>query len=84
MGVQLIYDALDFTFAWTDDWYTYDRTAGEKAARKARDEKAKELRKAGKTVQCFSLPHQLRSKGGIGSGRPHIEVVSTAYGLNAS
>ena len=88
--MQIIFDSLDYGFRWIDPtpadpmgWYEFNAKDAAKAARKARDAKAKELRAAGREVRVFSLPNGLRSKGGIGSGRPHIEVIATSYGLNA-
>lgn len=90
----MIYDVLivqpfnpvDYHFEWTDDWYTWDADEARTAALKARNAKATELRKSlkgtGKTVKCFSMRNQLISRGGIGSGHPHIELVTNIYGVN--
>jgi len=83
-SIQTIFNPVDFGFEWTTDgWYTFDATTAQKAARRARDVEAKRLRAEGRTVYPFSLAGQLISRGGIGSGRPHIEVVVNCYGLNA-
>jgi predicted deacetylase len=86
---QQIFDSLDYGFRWVDPtpadpmgWYEFDARPAEQAARRARDARARELRRAGHTVRVFALPAQLRSRGGVGSGRPHIEVFASAYGLN--
>ena len=73
----------NFTFQWTDDnWYTWDSILATKMARQARDAAAKQALAEGRSVKKFSLPHQLITRGGIGSGRPQIEVVATVFGLN--
>jgi hypothetical protein len=59
-------------------WYEYDGKPAEKAARKERDDYARAARKRGATVKC-STNRSLRSFGGIGSGRPHIELVVPIY-----
>jgi hypothetical protein len=83
-SIQKIYNPTDYTFNWTEDgWYTFDCKAGQKQAMKARNEEAKKLVKDGWKVTKFSLPDQLLSFGGIGSGKNHIEVICNCYGLNA-
>ena len=81
-GSQMIFSGIEFGFRWVADWYEYDGEAAEDKAKAARNDKVKELRAAGRTVKCFSLGRQLRSMGGIGSGHPHIEVVTRTYGIN--
>ncbi len=82
--MQMMFNPIDYGFAWTDDnWYTFDRKAAQKAALKARNAEAKRLEAQGKRVSKFTLPSQLISRGGIGSGKPHIEEVVNVYGLNA-
>jgi len=54
------------------------------AARRERDAEAKRLVAEGWQVRKWSEPNQLISRGGIGSGHPHIEEVVTVFGLNAS
>lgn len=71
----------DYGFRWTEDWYEYDGKPAEQAARRARDQEAKEMKKAGHGIKKYSLGKQLVSKGGIGSGRPHIELSVPVYGL---
>lgn len=72
------FDPIDYGFRWTDDWYEYDGKPAENAARKARNDYAKQQRALGKTVKV-STTRSLRSMGGIGSGRPHIELVVPIY-----
>ena len=79
---QLTFSPIDYGFEWTHDWYEWDSKAAHKAARRDRDNQAKELLAQGKTVRKFSLGKQLVSRGGIGSGHPHIELVISVYGLN--
>ena len=82
--MQHIFNPLNFGFTWTaDNWYNFDHEAAHKEALKARNAMARKLRKEGHKVSCFSLPNQLVSRGGIGSGHPHIELVINSYGLNA-
>lgn len=77
---QQVFSGTDFGFRWTEDgWYEYD---GEKAALWARNALAKSLKVRGFTPRKFSLGNQLRSFGGIGSGRPHIEIWTKSYGVN--
>lgn len=70
-------------FQWIDDWYEYDPKEGKRLAMKARNDAAKRAKQDGYAVKKFSLPNQLVSLGGIGSGHPHIELFVTAYGFNA-
>lgn len=84
---QKTFNGVDTFFQWVqqDDgswWYTWEPKAARKAALRERNAEARRLEKAGHRVSKFSLGEQLRSRGGIGSGRPHIEFVCTTYGLN--
>lgn len=63
-------------------WYEHDYEAGNKAALKARNARARELVKAGRRIRKFSSGSQLRRFGGIGSGKPDIEVYSKGYGID--
>lgn len=83
-SMQEIFDGVKYGFRWIGDWYEYDGRPAERRAMSARNSRAKELRKQGFTVTMFSMGSQLRSLGGIGSGRPHIEIWTKAYGLNAT
>jgi hypothetical protein len=80
---QTTFNPIHFGFHWTDDgsWYEWDRDAAHKAAQRERNLAAKCLRQAGRKVRCFNTPNQLMSKGGIGSGKTHVEFVVTVYGL---
>lgn len=82
LNIQRLFSGDDYGFRWVGDWYEYDSNGGA-LARKARDQEAKRLKSEGWTVKKFSLGQQLVSKGGIGSGRPHIELFVPCYGLNA-
>lgn len=73
------FDPTKMGFKWTNDdscggmgWYDYDASA-EKTARRDRDAFARRERKTGKIVRC-STTRSLRSFGGIGTNRPHIEL----------
>ena len=77
--MQQHFNPVDYGFQWTDDWYEWDRDAGHAAARAARAARAKELKARGIRPRLTSIPNQLVSRGGIGSGRPHVEFVATCY-----
>ena len=63
-------------FEWTDDnWYRLIPMD----AIKERARRIKQLRKQGYKPQRSSLGLQLLSKGGIGSGKPHIEYWTRTY-----
>lgn len=86
---QELFSGVETFFRWTTEadgstWYQFDEDAARKHALRERNRRARELERAGYTVRKFSLGKQLRSKGGIGSGKPHIEFLSTCYGLNYS
>ena len=73
----------EFGFRWTPgNWYEYDGPSAEKKARQARDAFAKELAARGEKPRKGSLGSQLVSKGGIGSGRPHIELYTKCFYVN--
>jgi hypothetical protein len=84
---QKTFSPLDNGFRWTGldsgdlskIWYEYDGKPAEKAALQARNAFAKKLEKEGFRVRKISLGKQLVSRGGIGSGRPHIELVVPVY-----
>lgn len=85
--MQEIFSASKFGFEWVrcDDgswWYSWEPTLAEKAARQARDARAKELVAQGKKVKKFSLGKQLITRGGIGTPYPQIEFHAACYGLN--
>jgi hypothetical protein len=80
--MQRIYCPVDFCFSWDAGWYTWDRKEGQAAARQARNAEVKRLRKEGWEVSTFSLPGQLVTRGGIGSGHPEVEFHVTGYGFN--
>jgi hypothetical protein len=82
--MQHMFNPTDYGWTWTDNggWYNWDGEAGHKAALQARNAKMKELKAQGYKVKGFSLRDQLISRGGIGSGRAHIETVVTVYGVN--
>lgn len=80
--MQQTYCGADYDWKWNDDWYEWDRAAGNRAALKARNADAQRLVSYGYTVRKFSLGDQLISRGGIGSGKPHIEVWAKVYGFD--
>ncbi len=86
--MQKTFDAIDTHFRWTKDdgngvWYEWDFKEAAKAAKKARDKEMKDLRDQGIKVTPFSLGIQNMSRGGIGSGKPHIEFQARVYGFTA-
>lgn len=82
MSSQETFNPVDYHFAWEGDWYKWDRKAAHRDALRERNAAAKEYRKQGFRVRCFTLSGQLISRGGIGSGRPHIQLLANVYGLN--
>ncbi|MBU2266450.1 MAG: hypothetical protein KJ977_05355 [Candidatus Omnitrophica bacterium] len=80
---QKTFSGINYGFRWTDDdWYEYDGVQAEKKALKARNAFVKELKADGYRPTTFSLGSQLVSRGGIGSGNPHIEIWTKCYGVN--
>jgi len=75
------FNPTNYGFNFTADWYEFDSKAAHKAAMKARNAEAKRLRKLGHKVLCSTNGGQLMSKGGIGSGKPHIELFVSVYHL---
>jgi hypothetical protein len=69
------------TFAWSGDWYVMP--GNDKDALVRRNARAAELKRAGLKVKCGTHGVQLLSRGGIGSGHPHIEVLVKVYELVA-
>lgn len=79
-GGQMSFNPIHYGFRWTDDgWYEFDELDAKNRAWKARAEFVKELRKDGFTTILKSSTKQLISRGGIGSGRPHIELLVRVY-----
>lgn len=85
MSIQRSYLGVDYGWEWIDGgrWYKWDYTAGNKAAKVARDAEAKRLKAEGYTVRKSSQTGNLISRGGIGSGKAHIEVYCSSYTLDA-
>jgi len=81
--IQKIFAPIKYTFEWTENWYKWDRDEAHKLALKARNKEAKRLKEDGYKIKKFSNRNQLMSLGGIGSGKPHIELLCNCYGLNA-
>ncbi len=82
MSNQRSFVPTNYGFNWVDDWYEWDSKAAHKQAMQERNAEAAKLVKQGKKVKKWSSPGSLMSKGGIGSGKPHIEIVCTVYGFN--
>jgi hypothetical protein len=81
--IQKTFNPADYEWKWTEDWYEWASKPAHTFARRDRDAEAKRLKAEGCEVTKFTLRDQLISRGGIGSGHPHIEVWVTIYGLNA-
>jgi hypothetical protein len=85
---QFSFNPADYCFGWTtgatpaDDWYTWDSKLAHQAARAGRDKAMRAFKAKGHQVKAYSSPGSLISRGGIGSGHPHIEHVVTVYGFN--
>lgn len=77
---QKTFNPANFNFAWTDDgWYEWDHKAAHSAALKARNAEAKALQAQGRRVIKSSLPGQMITRGGIGSGKPEISMFVTVF-----
>ena len=81
--IQKTFNPLDYGFSWTEDWYDWDSETAKKTALQERNKEVKRLKGEGYTVKPFTMSGQLCSRGGIGSGHPHVEFVVSVYGLNA-
>lgn len=80
---QQTFSGVDFGFRWTSDgWYEYDGAEAERKALATRNARVRELKARGHKPRPFSLGLQLLSRGGIGSGRPHVEILTKCYGIN--
>ena len=77
---QQTFNPADYHFEWTaDGWYTWDRDAAHKNAMGARNVEAQRLKSLGHKVKKTSMPGNLITRGGIGSGRPEISMFVTVY-----
>jgi len=81
--MQQSFNPVDYTFEWTKDWYKWDYKLAHKLARKARNRVVKELRKQGYQVKVFTFSNQRITRGGIGTGKPHIDLIVNVYYLEA-
>lgn len=77
--MQKTFLPIDYGFEWTEEWYKWGADAGRNAALKARNAEAKRLKDQGHKVRKSSLKDQLISRGGIRSGKPHIELHMTCF-----
>ena len=83
MHGQETFNPVDFCFTWTaDGWYTWSYENGHAEAKRERDLRYKELKARGLNPRRRSQAGCLISRGGIGSGRPHVEFVVTVYRLD--
>jgi hypothetical protein len=76
------FNPINYGFRWTADWYEFDSKAAHKAAMKARNARAKELKARGIAVRKSTNGGQLITRGGIGSGHPQIENIVSVYRLD--
>lgn len=74
------FNPADFEFSWTrDGWYEWDGEKAHAEAKRERDAVAREARKQGRKVKCWSNRGQQITRGGIGSGHPEIDMLVTVY-----
>ena len=82
------FNPVNYTFEWTGDdefgWYKWDYEKAHKQAKAARLAERKRLKKEGWTVKFGTHPNSRMKLGGIGSGRPEIDLVVTVYYLTAT
>ena len=84
-STQIVFDPTDFGFEWTQDgWYKFDYKLASLAAKACRDRAVTILREQGRRVRAFTLRNQLRTLGGIGTGKPQIEEIVNCYGFNVN
>ena len=80
MRKQRTFNPANWHFAWTEDgWYEWDRKAAHSAALRARNVEAKRMKAAGRLVTKSTIPGQLITRGGIGSGHPEISMHVSVY-----
>ena len=82
MSTQQRFNPVQYGFKWTEDWYEFAHKAAHRQALADRNAEAKRLRKAGHVVRVSTDRNQLMSRGGIGSGNPHIELLVSVYSLD--
>ncbi len=80
--MQKSFNPIDFCFTWTNDWYEWDSKEAHKQAQQKRNEEAKRFKQQGKRTKKSTLRNQLVSRGGIGSGKPHVQEYVTVYYLD--
>ncbi len=73
------FNPVDYNFRWTEDWYEFDSVAATLAAKKARDNEARQLRSEGLSIKCESFRNQFITRGGVGSGHPEVNFLVTVY-----
>lgn len=78
-GYISTFNPIDHGFRWVDDWYEFDSTQAHQAAKDARDQEARRLKATGRKVKRGTVRNQLISRGGIGSGHPHIDLFVHVY-----
>ena len=82
------FNPVNYTFQWTGEgehgWYEWDYDEAHKQAKAARLAERKRLKEKGYKVKFGTHRNSLMSMGGIGSGRPHIQLVVTVYYLTAT
>ncbi|TXH13870.1 MAG: hypothetical protein E6R03_10485 [Hyphomicrobiaceae bacterium] len=75
-------------FRWTADelspgaeWYTFDSVSAHAQAKHIRDCRARSLRALSHKVRVWTLRNQRITRGGIGTGKPEIDLVVSVYML---
>mgnify|MGYP001562560384 CR=1 FL=1 len=81
--MQITFNPIDYSFAWTDDWYVFDEEVGSSKAIEACNFAYAKLKSLGKNPKRFTMQNQLMKRGGVGTGNPQIEIFVTIYGINA-
>jgi len=76
---QLAFNPVDYYFEWTDNWYKWDYAAAHTLAKRARDDKWRELKKHNISARRFVVKNQIMRRGGIGTDYPDIELLANVY-----
>ena len=80
MVKQYSFNPIKYTFKWTDDnWYEWDYKSAHRQALNARNKKAKALENQGYKVSRWYSPCQRVKQGGLGTGKPEIELIVNVY-----
>ena len=77
--MQKTFNPINYNWRWTEDWYEWDEETARRQALKERNAYAKKMKAQGHAVHKSTMSNQLISRGGIGSGHPHISLVVNVY-----